>query len=204
MPTYSQQQLLDVLFNQTEVLLDLAIKEWQVLPHPVFAGKPAPGAWSANECLQHLNNYGRYYLPAISKAMQQHPTTPAQQFKSGWFGNYFTKIMLPKQDGKLRLRMKSPQDYAPTSILESHVVIAEFVDQQEQLLRLIREAGAVDLNSVRVGISLAPILKLKLGDVFLFLLAHEVRHVDQARRALKSEGQSSMTAGMLSLLKFEG
>jgi len=202
MPTYSQQQLLDVLFKQTEALLDVAIKEWQLLSHPEFASKPTPGAWSANECLQHLNNYGRYYLPAISKAMQHHPTTPAQQFRSGWLGNYFTKIMLPKQDGKLRLLMKSPQDYAPTSILESHVVIAEFIDQQEQLLRLISEAGAVDLNSVRVGISLAPIVKLKLGDVFLFLIAHEVRHVDQARRALKSLKQTSMIDGMLSLLKF--
>ena len=81
-------------------------------------------------------------------------------------------------------------------------MIAEFIDQQEQLLRLISEAGAVDLNSVRVGISLAPIVKLKLGDVFLFLIAHEVRHVDQARRALKSLKQTSMIDGMLSLLKF--
>lgn len=184
MPTYSQQQLLDKLMKQTEVLLDHAIKKWQVLPHTVFAAKPTPRSWSANECIQHLNNYGRYYLPAIDKAIKSGPSAAAEQFHSGWLGNYFTRIMQPGSDGRLPMKMKSPQDYAPKSILESHVVIAEFIEQQERLLKLLDAAGRVDLNKVKVGISIAPIIKLKLGDVFMFLIAHEERHVQQAGRAL--------------------
>lgn len=188
MPSYQQKQLLTSLFQQTESILGKVIGEWQLVPHDLFASKPAPDKWSANECLQHLNNYGRYYLPAIDKAMKASPSAPAEQFHSGWLGNYFTRIMQPGSDGQLPMRMKSPQDYAPKTIVESHLVIAEFIEQQERLLKLLDAASRVDLNKVKVGISIAPIIKLKLGDVFMFLIAHEVRHVQQAGRALASAG----------------
>jgi hypothetical protein len=185
MPSYQQQKLLASLLQRSEAILDKAIAEWQMLPHDVLAAKPAPGKWSANECLQHLNNYGRYYLPAINKAMKVSPSAAAEQFHSGWLGNYFTRIMQPGSDGKLPMKMKSPQDYAPKTIVESHLVIAEFIEQQERLLKLLDAASHVDFNKVKVGISIAPIIKLKLGDVFMFLIAHEERHVQQAGRAVE-------------------
>jgi uncharacterized damage-inducible protein DinB len=41
---------------------------------------------------------------------------------------------------------------------------------------------------VKVGISIAPFIKLKLGDVFRFMIAHQVRHILQAGRALTNAG----------------
>jgi DinB superfamily len=193
MKIYDQDELLNELSNQTENMLKRTIAEWQFIPHMRFARKPSPEGWSANECLQHLNSYGRYYLPAIEDALHQLPdsTSPVKTFSPGWLGDYFTRLMLPEENGKPAKTMRSPKDHTPRTIVESHLVISEFIDQQEKLLQLLMLAKKKDLNKRRVGISIAPFIKLKVGDVFTFLIAHIVRHTRQADRALAQAGVGS-------------
>jgi hypothetical protein len=187
MKIYKSEILVEDLLNQTETILKMAIAEWQLIPHSRFARKPSPESWSANECLQHLNSYGKYYLPAIEKSIAKGSKEPFKdEFSPGWLGNYFTKLMLPSANGKPSKKMKSPKDHAPKTIIESHLVVAEFIDQQEKLLRLLIQAKKIDLNKNKVGISIAPFIKLKLGDVFMFLIAHLQRHTLQAQRALNA------------------
>src|SRR6187549_3964551 len=97
---YLSTQLLDGLYAQTETNICKAISEWQLLTNDRLATQPAPGAWSASQCLEHLNSYGRYYLPAIEKAIAKAANhKPALHFKSSWLGNYFYKLMLPENNG---------------------------------------------------------------------------------------------------------
>ncbi|WP_153795718.1 DinB family protein [Foetidibacter luteolus] len=193
MPTQLSLSLINRLHNQTEAILTKAIGEWQLMPHSRFALKPGEKKWSANECLQHLNSYGRYYIPAMEQAIQssvcakQHPSA---KFSSGFLGGYFTKMMQPKQNGVISNKMKSPGAHAPKSILQSHEVIREFIDQQEKILKLLYVAKRVDLNKTRVPISIAPFIKLKLGDVLSFVIAHNERHVLQAENALKATSEN--------------
>ena len=190
MPVYSSKKLILALEEQTEQFLDIAVSEWQMLPHSRFAHKAAPEKWSANQCLQHLNSYGRYYLPELRKALQKSTANPpAVFFRSGWLGNYFTMMMLPKPEGVKANKMKAPKDHQPVTNADSFKVIAEFIEQQEQLLNLLRIASQTDLNKARVPITIAPFIKLKLGDVFSFLVAHNFRHVLQASRALVTAGE---------------
>jgi hypothetical protein len=185
MTIHKSEILINQLLDQTEVILKKAIAEWQLIPHSLFALKPSPESWSANECLQHLNSYGRFYLPAIESVMSRsQKSDSSNQFSPSWLGNYFTKLMMPAADGTLSKKMKSPKDHSPKTIIESHLVISEFIDQQEKLLQLLRKAQKIDLNKNRVSISIAPFIKLKLGDVFMFLIAHLVRHTKQAEKAM--------------------
>jgi phosphatidylinositol kinase/protein kinase (PI-3 family) len=188
MTSYNRDTLIENLLDQTEIVLKKAI-EWQLIPHSTFALRPSSESWSANECLQHLNSYGRFYLPAIESVLSRSEKRESStQFSSGWLGNYFTKLMMPGTDGKPSTKMNSPKDHAPKTIIESRLVISEFIDQQEKLLALLNTAKKFDLNTVKVGISIAPIIKLKLGDVFRFVIAHQVRHILQAERALSNAG----------------
>lgn len=185
MTSHDRDRIIDDLSNRVEIILKKSI-EWQLIPHSKFALRPLPESWSANECLQHLNSYGRYYLPAIDRVLSKSQTSESSnQFSPGWLGNYFTKLMMPEADGTLSKKMHSPSDHSPKTIIETHLVISEFIDQQEKLLQLLRMAKKIDLNKNRVGISIAPFIKLKLGDVFMFLIAHIVRHTHQAERALE-------------------
>lgn len=177
---------LQPLQQQTETMLSQAIAQWQVLPHAVFAKAPQANSWSANECLQHLNSYGDYYLPAIEKAMQQHSTPSTYPFKPGWLGGWFTRMMQTNPTGQPAKKMKAPKQHVPVALPPAHEVIARFIDQQEQLLQLLQQAETSNLSRIKVPISIAPMIKLQLGDVLAFLVAHNHRHVQQAHRALQA------------------
>lgn len=177
---------LQPLQQQTETMLTQAIAQWQVLPHSVFAQAPQANSWSANECLQHLNSYGDYYLPAIEKALQQRSTPSTHPFKPGWLGGWFTRMMQTNPTGLPAKKMKAPKQHAPIALQPSHEVIARFIDQQEHLLQLLQQAEKANLSHIKVPISIAPMMKLQLGDVLAFLVAHNHRHVQQAQRALQA------------------
>jgi hypothetical protein len=199
MTSYNRDTLIENLLDQTEIVLKKAI-EWQLIPHSTFALRPSSESWSANECLQHLNSYGRFYLPAIESVLSRSEKRESStQFSPGWLGNYFTKLMMPGTDGKPSTKINSPKDHAPKTIIESRLVISEFIDQQEKLLALLNTAKKFDLNAVKVGISIAPIIKLKLGDVFRFMIAHQVRHILQAERALAKTGMVQEKLKVISL-----
>ena len=190
MPVYLSEKLLNSLTILTESFLNKAVSEWQMLPHHKFAHKPAPEKWSANQCLAHLNSYGRYYLPEIEKAVNEaikQNRQPVTKFKAGWLGNYFTEMMLTKKDGQPAKKMSSPKDHSPQSNVDSFLVIGEFIEQQEKLLILLQKARSIDLNKTRIPISISRFIRLKLGDTFLFLIAHNYRHILQAERALTGE-----------------
>lgn len=202
MPVYLSRTLTDTLIAQTESFLDKAVSEWQMLPHQQFASKPSPEKWSANQCLAHLNSYGRYYLPIIEKAIDdavKNGQQPSMHFKAGWLGNYFTKLMLPEADGKPAKKMASPKDHSPQTNNDSDAVIAEFIDQQEKLLQLLHKAKQINLNKIRIPISISKFIKLKLGDTFLFLIAHNYRHVLQSGRALQHAGVHLKEAGVFAV-----
>ena len=189
MPTHQSNQLLTKLQHQAEVLLNKAIQEWQMIAPEKFSQQPAEDSWSAKQCIAHLNMYGDYYLPAIEAAIlkaKQH--TAKKQFTSGWLGNYFTNMMLPGTNEKPAKKMKAMKNYISLNNEDSDKVIATFIDQQEKLLQLLQYAKNIDLNNAKVAISMAKFIKLKLGDVLMFLIAHNYRHVLQAESALKASG----------------
>ena len=189
MKTHNTQELIELLEEQTESILNIAVQQWQMMPSPVFKQQPSQGSWSAMQCLGHLNAYGRYYLPAIERAidMARLKHQPAAEiFTPGWLGNYFTKLMLPGENGTAVKKMKAPKDYTITNEGNSDEIIATFINQQETLLLLLQQARYVNLNKIRIPVSIAKFIKLKLGDVFMFLIAHNLRHVKQAERAVNT------------------
>jgi DinB superfamily len=184
---YQTTELLNNLYHQVEKHLDLTVREWQNLPPSVFSAKTDAQSWSAAQCLEHLNIYGRHYLPEMEKAIEKAERKgflPTPQYKSGWLGDYFFNVMLPKNTGELATKMNAPKNAYPIADLDAVAVIAEFIEQQERLLKLIERARQINMGSVRVPISLSRWIRLRLGDTFLFLIAHQYRHILQAERAL--------------------
>ena len=184
---YITNCLLENLYEQTELNINKAITEWQQLPSEILNAQPGENQWSAAQCLEHLNSYGRYYLPAIAKEIPRHAgTSKTTHFLSGRIGHYFYNLMLTDNNVQAKKKMKSPKDHRPPARLDVHKVLSEFIEQQEKLMELLTLAHQVDLNTVKVPISIAPFIKLKLGDTFLFYVAHINRHLAQAERAIQA------------------
>lgn len=172
--------LLDALERQTEAHLSEAINSFQNLNEKKLLQPAINGGWSIAQCLEHLNRYGNYYLPEIQKGLEKE-FPPADTFKSTWLGNYFIRMMNP---GSGRKKIKAFKAYSPVQNLDAHAVVAEFIRQQEMLLNYLRAARGKDLNKIKIAISIFKWVKLKLGDTFQFIIAHNERHLRQAKRNL--------------------
>lgn len=159
------------IINQVEKLktLDLRILTW----------KEDPNSWCILECLEHLNLYGDFYLPQIENSMKISKTKNEIEFKSGLLGNYFAKMMLPKQ--KLN-KMKTFKDKNPLNAKPDKSVIDRFIDQQIKFIALLSQSRNVSLNKVKIKTSIASFIKLKLGDTFQFIINHIIRHLKQIER----------------------
>lgn len=147
--------------------------------------QPATGKWSVAQVLEHLNSYNRYYLPAIEKSMVQSTIPAAQWFRAGWLGNYFTRIMRPGTDGKIGNKMRAPKNHRPVLTVDIKSVMQEFTEQQRRLLSLLEQAKEKNIGKIRTPISISRFIKLKTGDTFRFLIAHQQRHFVQVSNTLK-------------------
>ncbi|HEY6899258.1 MAG TPA: DinB family protein [Puia sp.] len=184
MKPVDKNQLLEALEDLVNSHIQTAVAEFQNMRHDELNQPAADGGWSIAQCLEHLNRYGDYYIPMISQGLtRQRQLVKGGEFKSGLLGAYFTRMMNPDTNtGKKKLR--AFKAYSPDRELDAHAVVAEFIRQQEELLLCLRRARMADLNKTRIPVSILKWIKLKLGDVFQFLILHDERHVRQARRNL--------------------
>ncbi len=181
MTAYNATALLDELSSDVRTIL--VYTETLKTKSEIELNKPAAnGGWSAAQVLAHLNFYASYYLPEIEKAMSNSDAEAKTFFKSGWLGNYFTNLMAPKADGQVKSKMKSPKNAIPAETLDGKKELETFIAYQHQLLNVLEIAKKVNLNKLRIATSLSTLIKLKLGDTFRFVIAHEQRHIEQIKR----------------------
>ncbi len=182
METIQKVQLLNTLENRVESHLQQAIYQFQNMNERDLLRPALDGGWSIAQCLEHLNSYGHYYLPKIGEGLQKnHHLQPKNSFKSSWLGHYFIQMMEPNTGKK---KYKAFKGHIPAPELDAYAVVADFIQQQETLLELLRKARSTDLNAVKIPISIARFIRLKLGDVLQFIIAHNERHIQQALRNL--------------------
>jgi hypothetical protein len=139
------------------------------------------GGWSIAQCLEHLNSYGRYYIPQIQKAIaQEHRQDAEEQVKSSWLGRYFTNMMKPSSTK--HNKYKAFKDHIPALELDAYQVIAECMQQQYRLLEILDSVKHTHINTVKIKISIARLIRLRLVDVLQFIIAHNDRHLQQGLR----------------------
>lgn len=183
MKKYSPQQWIEPLTETVEAHLVRATEVFQNLSEVQLTTPPADGGWSAAQCLEHLNTYGHFYLPAVKKVLHTVKSSAGSSggtYRSGWLGTYFINMMKPESPKKL----KAFKGHIPEKQLDGAAVVAEFIEQQEEWIKLMGMITSVAQLNARVPISISPLVRLKLGDVFGFVIAHNARHIQQADRVL--------------------
>ncbi len=139
--------------------------------------------WNILECIEHLNLYGDYYLPQISQSIKQNKSNNSLIFYKGVLGNYFAKSMLPVKGMKKMNTFKSKN---PINKKLTKDCILRFIDQQKQLIVLLNLSKNINLNAIKIPITISRFIKLKLGDIFLFVINHNSRHIYQIENILKT------------------
>ena len=177
---------------QSDVQHIIAAAEHLMTADPVKLGYcMKEGQWSVAQIIEHLNAYNRYYLPTMERAMAPVSKDLNAWFVSGFWGNYFTKMMMPTNIYEVKNKMKAMKSYSPDKSVNVKQAFDEFLEHQHKIIQLLDVAKRRNLNTIRIPVSISKLIRFKLGDTFRFLIAHEQRHLIQARNAIKAVGIST-------------
>ncbi len=152
-----------------------------------FAWQPAPDVWSVSQCLDHLNATARQYLPAMDEGV-------AEAIRRGLYGagpysyNWVGRLMVYLNQPPPRLRASAPKAFQPEPGRSRHNVMAAFRAYQVQYVDRLHQANGLDLARARIASPVVRWVRMPLGSAFAMTLAHERRHLAQARRVLSAEG----------------
>ncbi len=173
-------ELIHDLIKITKVNMN-EVQTFKTLSEQELNHRKTNNSWSILECIEHLNRYGDFYIPEIKKSMLNSKHPKSATFKSGFLGNYFANTIKPKE--KLN-KMKTPKSMNPINSSLDKSVLDRFIYQQEQLLEHLNEANNINLTKLKTPTSLSKWINLRLGDTLRFVIFHNQRHVQQAKRVL--------------------
>ena len=152
-----------------------------------FTWSPSADAWSIGQCIEHLNVTARAYLPALDEGI-------ASAIRSGVYGtgpfsyNVLGRLMVRSMEPPPFFRFKAPAIFRPPATPQGlrtrSEIMAGFRGFQVQYMDRLRQANGVDLAKAKVVSPANRLLHISLGSGFALQIAHERRHVWQARQLM--------------------
>ncbi len=163
----------------------------QHLPLSLLIQRPSPKQWAILEIIEHLNATHELYRPRLAQVIQQAQPleSPNPPFRIRPLVHFFIKGQAPKNDQR-RWRLSTFKALEPQLDLPkgdeamAESVFQRFFDHQAALLETCRQSRLLDHQPHRVISAIGPMLKFYLPEAISFLLAHEERHLLQAREYL--------------------
>jgi hypothetical protein len=181
MKTTNKLKFLQGLKQQVESHLSQAVNTFKNLNEHVLNQQAENGGWSICQCLEHLNTYSRYYLPRLELCVSRATKANPEFFSVSWLGSYFQAMMDPDKSSK---KFKAVSKHMPGGTNTGYEVVAEFIDNQERLLRVLVGCEDIDLNVIKIATSISSFIRLSAGDTLAFLITHDERHIRQANKNL--------------------
>lgn len=179
---------LQACLQQLEALRQEACVLCHGLDGAAFNWQPAPERWSVGQCLDHLNHAGALLLPRLDEAIARGRAAGVYAegpTRYGWLGRWWVRAMHPT----CRRRFRAPAAYLPAAEpLDPDDVLATFLDVQDALAARLEAADGLDLARLKVRSPAYAWMRLPLGVWFESTLAHEERHLAQARQVMAQPG----------------
>ena len=150
--------------------------------------RPAPERWSIGECISHLNVGIRAALPALDRAIE---TARERGFagtgtgRYGWFANW----MVRAQEPPVKRRVKTFPVFQPVAARHDAArLLPEFRAVRSELRERLARAEGIDWGRAKVVSPASRFFRLPFGAYVAFLLAHDRRHLWQAREVRNHPG----------------
>lgn len=150
-----------------------------------FHWAPGPNRWSAGQCLEHLNISYRSLLPPMRQAAER-VRASGRRAKRATQHSFFMRWFIKDMEPPPKRRYQTGPGFVPPSSLSREKVLAEFTALHDEMLRLLEQVDGYDLGGAKVQSPFAKWLKYKLGSAIALQMAHDRRHLWQAREALQT------------------
>lgn len=143
-----------------------------------FHAPPPTGGWSVAHCIEHLVLTGQAFLPKWDAALKDTVNRHPGPFPYAWWQQKLLRFAEPPY----RMKTKTTQAFEPVSRLPTEEEIRRFLHVHKEIERRIERCQGIDMARVKVQSPFASWIKYPLGFSFDLVLAHERRHLWQARQ----------------------
>jgi uncharacterized damage-inducible protein DinB len=184
MATFSRTSLITELLDRTE-LLKANTQTFLRLTDEQLKQRPGQGAWSIAEVYGHLNLSMDRSIRIILSRIALAPDTNSDEYTSGLLGDLACSIIMPRPDGSV-LKLKAQKSQTVDAVtIDAREELNIFLRHCDALDDILRHVATKDLRRITIPFFLPRLLRLRLGDVLRFLVAHGERHLLQAQRVME-------------------
>lgn len=141
--------------------------------------KPHPREWSATECFDHLVVTGNLYYPRIGEAIAR-AQAQGKHATGSYRPSLFARLFIGSLGPNTPVKVKTFPMFKPAATVDPSIQHT-FLAQQYELVGLVKQADAVDLNTVKLASPLTRLLQLSIGEALVLQVVHQQTHLKQAQ-----------------------
>jgi len=181
----SQQAHRDSLLRANEAVIRRIRDTVSSVAPDTMTRRPSSGGWSIAEVLEHLIISADSYLDLVRRSIREN--TGARADAAGTWKPSIMGGMLTESLRNPR-KLPAPGMYKPGPTPRAGA-LNEFLRRQEEVGRLIVDAGDLDWRRVRMRSPVLPIIRMNLGDALTILVVHAERHAAQIERVVEASSE---------------
>jgi len=182
-PNFLQQ--LDAAYADVLALLTMPPKQ---LTRP-----PAPGHWSALQCVEHIVLTNQAYFPGITRATEE-ALARGDVARGPYHYSLMAKLLVWAVEPPSRVKVPVPSPkVVPEQTLTVDQVRRAYIDEYTAFRACIAKAVMIDLRKTEMHSPFFHRLSFSVGTALGVLLGHERRHIHQARRAALMNGKGEVS-----------
>ncbi len=149
--------------------------------------KPDASRWSVAQCLEHLVTANGQMADMADAALDGSRSRTLWQRLPVW-PRLLGRMLIRTQSPDATRKFKAPSQAQPAASAIDAAIVGRFVDQQRELTTRLAAAAARDLAAITMTSPFLGIVTYSVLDGWRLIVAHERRHVAQAKRVMGSAG----------------
>lgn len=178
---------LSKLIDEANAITDEAQKSFGQLNAKQLNWKRSPNEWSVAQCLDHLIVINSTYFPTVEKIVQDE-YRPSLRHRLPLLPRLFGSLVLTAVSPEGKRKYKASSHVQPSSSAIAGDIMARFRSHQQELIRHMRMTEKADLSNTIITSPVASFATYSMLDAYRIVVAHERRHVLQAKRVMETTG----------------
>jgi hypothetical protein len=147
-----------------------------------WAARPGAEAWSAAECVDHLNLTSRAFIGPLRDAIVRSPPKDTGRYRMDWSGWLVSLMAGPMvRAGRWRVgRVNTTDAFVPAAAPPLGATIADFDALQEQFKSIVDHAAGKAIDKVRITSPFEARVSYSAYSALVIIPRHQTRHLDLA------------------------
>lgn len=177
----SKTDLLGVEIDQITISFN---KEFSTLSAEQLNWKPRPEVWSVAQNIHHLITVNRSYFPVIESVRKGEYKIPFWG-RSDVIVDFLGKSLLKYVGPETKRKTKTFPVWQPSASMIEGDIVSRFENHQSELIGIMKSCKDLISRGVVIRSPGSRMVVYKLEKAFEIIVAHEQRHLIQARNVLK-------------------